>query len=246
MYSFKSRVRYSEINRDGLLDIPAVLNYFQDCSTFQSEQLGVGVDYLKKEKKAWVLSSWQIEFLQDICMLEDIEIGTWSYGAKGIYGYRNFVLNKADGARAVNANTIWVFTDTVTGTPIKPRKEDIDIYGTEPKIEMTDYGRKIMPEGIREAEAEFSVRKYHIDTNGHVNNVKYVQFAMEYLDEVRRVKALRAEYKKSARYGDIIYPVVYKEENALTVSLNVMEASAADIASGSAAGTVYARVQFIY
>lgn len=179
-------------------------------------------------------------------MLEDIEIGTWSYGAKGIYGYRNFVLNKADGARAVNANTIWVFTDTVTGTPIKPRKEDIDIYGTEPKIEMTDYGRKIMPEGIGEAEAEFSVRKYHIDTNGHVNNVKYVQFAMEYLDEVRRVKALRAEYKKSARYGDIIYPVVYKEENALTVSLNVMEASAADIASGSAAGTVYARVQFIY
>ena len=70
MYSFKSRVRYSEINRDGLLDIPAVLNYFQDCSTFQSEQLGVGVDYLKKEKKAWVLSSWQIEFLQDICMLD--------------------------------------------------------------------------------------------------------------------------------------------------------------------------------
>ena len=61
MYSFKSRVRYSEINRDGLLDIPAVLNYFQDCSTFQSEQLGVGVDYLKKEKKAWVLSSWRSE-----------------------------------------------------------------------------------------------------------------------------------------------------------------------------------------
>lgn len=234
MYSFKSRVRYSEINRDGLLDIPSVLNYFQDCSTFQSEQLGVGVDYLKKEKKAWVLSSWQIEFLRDIGMLEDIEIGTWSYGAKGIYGYRNFVLNKSDGSRAVNANTIWVFTDTVTGMPIKTRKEDVEIYGKEPKIEMADYGRKIMPEGMGETGTEFSVRKYHIDTNGHVNNVKYVQFAMEYLNEGDRIRVLRAEYKKSAKYGDIIYPVIYKEEKVLTVSLNDME------------GDVFARVQFIY
>ena len=233
MYSFNSRVRYSEINREGLLDIPSVLNYFQDCSTFQSEYLGVGVEYLKNEKRAWVLSSWQIDLLQDVKMLEDIEIGTWSYGARGVYGYRNFVLNKADGSRAVNANTIWVFTDISTGMPVKVREKDIEVYGREPKIEMTDYGRKIITEGTGEAEPEFSVRKYHIDTNGHVNNVKYVQFAMEYLEENAKVSVLRAEYKRSARYGDVICPVIYKEENTLTVSLN-------DIS-----GDVYAKVQFM-
>lgn len=233
MYSFKSRVRYSEINKQGQLSIPSVLNYFQDCSTFQSEHLGVGVDYLKKEKKVWVLNSWQIEFIQDIGMLEDIETGTWSYGAKGVYGYRNFVLNKADGSRAVNANTIWVFTDMVTGVPVKVQSKDVEIYGTEPKIDMTDYGRKIMTEGEGVKETEFPVRKYHIDTNGHVNNVKYVQFAMEYLEDNAKVKALRAEYKKSAKYGDVICPVIYNEENKLTVSLNDMS------------GDIYARVQFI-
>lgn len=233
MYSFKSRVRYSEINKQGQLSIPSVLNYFQDCSTFQSEHLGVGVDYLKNEKKVWVLNSWQIEFIQDIGMLEDIETGTWSYGAKGVYGYRNFVLNKADGSRAVNANTIWVFTDMVTGMPVKVQPKDVEIYGTEPKIDMTDYGRKIMTEGEGVKETEFPVRKYHIDTNGHVNNVKYVQFAMEYLEDNAKVKALRAEYKKSAKYGDVICPVIYNEENKLTVSLNDMS------------GDIYARVQFI-
>lgn len=231
MYSFKSRVRYSEINKEGILDIPSILNYFQDCSTFQSEHLGVGMDYLKKEKRAWVLNSWQIEFLHDVGIFEDIEIGTWSYGSKGVYGYRNFVLNR-NGQRAVNANTIWVFTDMETGMPVKVQPKDVEIYGIEPQIEMTDYGRKIKTEGEGKKESEFSVRKYHIDTNGHVNNVKYVQFAMEYLDDMRKVKVLRAEYKKSARYGDIISPVIYKEENAMTVSLN------------DKYGDVYARVQF--
>ena len=233
MYSFNSRVRYSEINKEGLLDIPSVLNYFQDCSTFQSEYLGVGMDYLKKKKRVWVLNSWQIEFIQDIGMLEDIETGTWSYGSRGVYGYRSFVLNKADGTRAVNANTIWVFTDIDTGMPIKVKQEDIEVYGLEPKIDMTDYGRKIVTGSEGVAETEFPVRKYHIDTNGHVNNVKYVQFAMEYLEENVKVRVLRAEYKKSAKYGDIICPVIYKEENTLTVSLN------------DVAGDAYARVQFI-
>lgn len=232
MYSFKSRVRYSEINKEGILDIPSILNYFQDCSTFQSEHLGVGMDYLKKEKRAWVLNSWQIEFLHDVGMLEDIEIGTWSYGSKGVYGYRNFVLNRENGQRAVNANTIWVFTDMETGMPVKVQPKDVEVYGVEPQIKMADYGRKIKTEGEGQKESEFSVRKYHIDTNGHVNNVKYVQFAMEYLDDMRKVKVLRAEYKKSARYGDIICPVIYKEENGMTVSLN------------DKSGDVYARVQF--
>ena len=46
MYTFDSRIRYSEIDRSGRLSIPAVVDYFQDCSAFQSEELGVGVEYL--------------------------------------------------------------------------------------------------------------------------------------------------------------------------------------------------------
>ena len=63
MYQYKSRVRYSEVNSNKVMTLSALTDYFQDCCTFQSEDLGVGMDYLKKEKRAWVLNSWQIEFL---------------------------------------------------------------------------------------------------------------------------------------------------------------------------------------
>ena len=39
MYEFNSRVRYSEIDHHGTLTLPALINYFQDCSTFQSEDV---------------------------------------------------------------------------------------------------------------------------------------------------------------------------------------------------------------
>lgn len=65
MYTFDSRIRYSEIDRSGRLSIPAVVDYFQDCSAFQSEELGVGVEYLANKKRAWILNSWQIVFEKD-------------------------------------------------------------------------------------------------------------------------------------------------------------------------------------
>ena len=48
MYEFDSRVRYSEVDHHGTMTVPALINYFQDCSTFQSEVIGEGVAELKK------------------------------------------------------------------------------------------------------------------------------------------------------------------------------------------------------
>ena len=46
MYDFKSRVRYSEVNSERQLTLPALIDYLQYCCTFQSEDIGVGLDVL--------------------------------------------------------------------------------------------------------------------------------------------------------------------------------------------------------
>ena len=35
MYEFDSRVRYSEVDHHGTMTVPALINYFQDCSNLQ-------------------------------------------------------------------------------------------------------------------------------------------------------------------------------------------------------------------
>ena len=61
MYSFESRIRYSETGSDGRLTLLSLLNYFQDCAIFHSEDLDVGVEYLEKIRGVWVMNFWQTE-----------------------------------------------------------------------------------------------------------------------------------------------------------------------------------------
>ena len=76
MYTFDSRVRYSETGEDGLLSLPAIVDYFQDASTFQSEDLGIGIDFLKEKDLLWVMSAWQVVVHRYPALGEKIRIGT--------------------------------------------------------------------------------------------------------------------------------------------------------------------------
>ena len=79
--------------------------------------------------------------------------------------------------------------------------------------------RKItLPEKTEVLES-FPVRRYHIDTNEHVNNCQYVQMALEVLPGDKDVHQMRVEYKKSAVYGDIIYPEIAVEEDRTVIEL---------------------------
>lgn len=49
MYSFKSRVRYSELVADKRLSLVSIINDFQDCCTFEAEDKDVGLQWLNDE-----------------------------------------------------------------------------------------------------------------------------------------------------------------------------------------------------
>ena len=51
MYSFNSRVRFSETDIDKKLSITGLMNYLQDCSIFQSEDVGAGFAYMDLQLK---------------------------------------------------------------------------------------------------------------------------------------------------------------------------------------------------
>lgn len=106
MYSFQSKVRYSETDETGRLNLDAVINYFQDCSVFQSESLGLGVEYLKERSLAWVMTAWQIVIKEYPRFYEDIKVATFPYGFKGFIGYRNFFMENAKGEKLVTVNSV--------------------------------------------------------------------------------------------------------------------------------------------
>lgn len=224
MYEFTGRVRFSETDSDGNLSLESLLDYFQDSSTFQSESLGVGMEHLKENHMAWVLSSWQIVVERYPKLCEEVTVGTLPYDFKGFLGNRNFYMKDQFGERVACANSLWVLISTDTLKPILIPEEIIKAYPKENKIEMDYAPRKIvLPTSTEEQELNekevIVVKPYHLDTNHHVNNGQYIRMAMGFLPEFARIKQLRAEYKKSAYFGDSIYPRVFQKEDCYLVSL---------------------------
>ena len=220
MYRFDSRVSYSETDEQGRLSLTGILNYLQDCSTFQSEDLGIGIEYLNAHNRAWWVTSWQIVIDRAPVLGERIVISTWPYDFKGIYGYRNFAIQDLEGRYLVKANSIWFFYDTKNQRPVRAAREDVEGYGKpEERLDMKYAPRRIsLPEEYEEQKA-IVVARHHLDTNHHVNNARYVEIARELLPEDTAVREIRVEYKKAAVLGDCIVPRVTKTEDKYLIAL---------------------------
>lgn len=219
MYQMDRPVTYSEVGTDYKVSMAQIINYFQDCSCFQSDSLGVGPKNMETLGKVWMLNSWQIivdrypEYGEQIC------VGTWPYDFKGPLGMRNFIIDDAAGHRIARANSVWAMIDTATGRPVRVDATQIEAYRMEPKERMDYAGRKISISGDFETLEPVRVTKACLDTNHHMNNGRYVAVAMEYLPENYCVRQVRVEYKHSARYGDVLIPKRQVIKDKVTILL---------------------------
>lgn len=223
MYSFNSQIRYSECDNQAKLTLGALLNYFQDASTFQSELLGVGGEYLREHNMVWVLSSWQIVVNRYPGLCEEVETGTFPYAFKGCLGYRNFFMRTTKGEMLAQANSLWTLLNLKEQTMTYPTEQMRAAYPLEERLPMEYAPRKIaVPEnGVRED--SILVKKHHLDTNNHVNNGQFVEIAMNSLPADFTISQMRAEYKMQAHLGDELCPYVVRTPDLYTVSLQNQE-----------------------
>lgn len=218
-FSFESRIRYSEVDQNAKLTWIKLLDYFQDVTSFQSEEIDLGVEFLAKKQIAWVLNSWQICVERMPHLNEEVVITTIPYELKGFFGLRNFVMETKAGERIACANSIWTLIDLKSNRPTKVLPEMEEKYGLGERIEMDYCERKLrIPEELKELDT-IPVTHHLIDTNGHVNNGRYVELAMEYLPTDMVIQEVRAEYKMQAKEGDTLYAWINEDASKTTVVL---------------------------
>ncbi len=233
MYKFESRIRYSETDSEGKLTMASLINYMQDCSIFHSEDVGLGLEYLRKLHLVWVLSAWQIVVERYPMLGEKVEIGTQPYDMKGFIGYRNFAIWDESGSFVAKANSIWSLLDTQTGRPVAISDEMVRGYTLGERLPMEYAPRKIAvpQEGCRME--PLVVKRHHLDTNHHVNNQQFIDMTMDYLPEGFCIGQVRAEYKKQAFLDDVLVPKVMDEGSRVFVTLEDEQ------------GTAYVTVEYL-
>ena len=234
LYTFDSRIRFSETDANKQLRLTSIINYFQDCSSFQSEQIGAGFSLLEKRHRAWIISSWQLEVTRFPLFNERITIGTWPTEFKGMFGNRDYVLLAETGETLAAAHSIWVYLDTATLRPTRILPEDSAPYMDylQPPHPMQMEGRKILIPDVFTEKEPIPVTTAHLDTNRHVNNGQYISMAESCLPNDFIPHKMRVDYRKAAVLGDIIYPRISVHDDCCTIVL------------GDSLGTPYAVIEF--
>lgn len=201
MYTMEGRIRYSETDSNGRLTLGGLIDYFQDSSTFQSEDIGIGPEYLSKDNRAWVINYWQVEIDEYPIMGTNVKINTWPYKFVKFLGHRNYELVGNDGKSLARADSLWALYDMKKMFPSVLSQEELELYKLEEPLDMEAKPRKIKVDGDFSKIGSFVIEKDRLDTNIHVNNAQYVKLACNYLPEDKIVNRLRVEYKQSMMLG---------------------------------------------
>ncbi len=218
MFSYDGKVRYSEVDSNKNLTVTAAVNYLQDTCVLHSESVGAGVDYVNESGRVWMLGAWRIEFLEDIQFDDLIRVSTWPYGFKSFFGYRNLTISKNDKI-CVRADSTWMLYSVKQGRLVKVSEEDVKFYPCEDELDMEKCKRKLTTEAPFIEKKEFVIPNTYIDTNGHVNNGKYVQMAADAINLNEKVTVLEVEYRMAAKESDKVICYIYCNEEEKFVEM---------------------------
>ena len=228
MYSFDGRVCYSECDEHGNLSLLSLINYLQDCTTFHSESIGRGVEYMSQRKIAWLIAAWQIEIRRLPRFCDEIRVSTWCHTMARTLATRNFVIGDAQGNQLVRADSLWFVYDFAAGRPVRVPDDQLVYLSDEPPLDMEPTKRRLPVEGPYELAPAITVGELHLDSNRHVNNAQYLGMATNALAALPNegsqvsttdIERICIQYKRQALLGDVIVPRVHVQDGVHTVDL---------------------------
>lgn len=164
----------------------AFMQMAQDMAMIGADGLGFGYDNLDKHHTAWVLSRMHIHFDSLPAWRTTVNLRTWHKGVNGPFFLRDFILRDANGMDCATATSSWVVLDLLERKMV--RMEDLkdlipqDGEAQEHAIE-TPAPKVVIPRnGTVLAEKTHKVSYSDVDFNGHTNNTKYVEWAMNMME----------------------------------------------------------------
>jgi acyl-ACP thioesterase len=219
-------VRSYEIDTSGNVRPLTLLNYLQDAAGEHAARLGLSVLDLFKRNLTWVLSRYHVRFHSFPSVHSRIHLKTWPSGREGRFALREFELTDDAGMPVISASTSWMLINLETRRPVRVDEHLPDLPVNTTRA-VKDEFHSLPHLTDMSCELPFRVRHGDVDLNKHVNNVVYVDWALETLpvDMIGKLQPTSVEisYRAESYYGDSIFSrSMFTGENP-PVSLHQLE-----------------------
>lgn len=209
-----------DVDHTGCCRPSALLGYLQETATLAALALHVsGPETLEKYNCFWMVIRMWVHLDRPLRWNESITVRTWHRGGRGVSTYRDFDLIQ-NGQRVGEAVSTWVLADQDSGKLLRMDKL-VEFQGTDGgELCKTLTLHRVKLPGELPCQEERPMRYSDTDINGHVNNVKYADFACDalHLERMPRdqfVQELQIGYINQCHAGETIRVETAEEANRL-------------------------------
>lgn len=225
------KVAFSQCTPDMKMSWAEILRFTTDNAGEDFTQRGMSWEFLQEKGLVIIVSRISFRVVKMPVAQQIIRLNTWEAAAQGPLCTRDFeIVDAVTGEKLVYAQSLWTILDfknkklmpakayPYRPTPMNPSPFD----GLKP-------AKISIPEDM-EVLGKHKILYSELDANGHTNNSRYINFALDYIPaeyQTKELKDFRLNYSKEAHLGDelVIKGKYIPEENKYLIQGLVEEAS---------------------
>ena len=215
-------INFTQCNPNGYLKYTDLCNLIQLTAAAHSELGGISFSDMQAFNQAWVLSRMRIEITELPKWKDVITINTWINSIENSRSIRaiEVVLN---GRKIIGCETFWVVFNTKVRRP-EELKLPISHFELFQERKVTDISlSKIIVEDSVEKINEKEVVLSDLDIVNHVNNVKYLEWCLDYVTPElilnQKIKSIEMNFLKELSLKDLVQ--IYRHENAKRIQFTI-------------------------
>lgn len=181
-YYFETRISYGDIDGGLKLTLPGAMRMMQEAAIIHSDQVGYSVRDIARTHVIWMLVQWRVRLTGAACWNEPVTVVTWPQTMEKLTSDRCFVIKNRAGDQVAVAESNWILVNADTGRVMRIPPEVSQAYELIPDG-VFDTPTPKLPTETGEETYTCRVQRRDLDTNNHVNNLIYLDYAREALPD---------------------------------------------------------------
>ena len=175
-------IRSLEVDQNQQLTIPSLIKLMQETAMQNVISMNVSYWDLIKENVSWVLMRMHLKINQLPVMNQEVEVFTHPSGFERFFTYRDFKIYDKQENLLAQASSTWLLLNTKERKMSRLPQFILDYE--MPEEDKCLPRRKVKLPKFEKADKSlvFRVNWYDLDFNSHLNNVLYIQWMLEVLD----------------------------------------------------------------
>lgn len=203
-YKESFKIRATEVDFDQTATLRAICNLLQEVAGNHARELHFDITDLQENKLTWVLHRLCVKMDRYPDWRETITIQTWPSSGDGLRAYRDFLILDSDGYAIGKSLSYWLMMDIQSRRPTRIPDKILQMAPKDIDHVLPVSDAYFSAIDSADSSQSFTVRKSDLDLNKHVNNVKYIEWALSCLPDEHKVNEIDIKFMAEAVLGDTV------------------------------------------